>query len=72
MNQLLSSKKVAITLFFLFHEADKDISIHTYVYEKLTDLFADLENNNVDMLLQIRKSKNETELELWIVYGEQE
>ena len=71
MDQLLSSKKVAITLFFPFHESEEQLPIYKGVYDKLTVLLADLENNNVDMHLQIRKSKNETELELWIVYGEQ-
>ena len=70
MNQLLSSKKVVITLFFPFHESEVQIPIYNSVYDKLTVLFADLENNNVDMLLQTRNSKKEIELELWIVYGE--
>ena len=71
INQLLSSKKVVITLFFPFHESEEQIPIFTCVRDKLTVLFADLENNNVDMHLQMRKSKKETDLELWIVYGEQ-
>ena len=68
MDQLLSSKKVVVTLFFPFHEPEP-----TYkgVYDKLTVLFADLENNNVDKLFEMRNSKKETELELWIVYGVQ-
>ena len=71
MDQLLSSKKVVITLFFPFHESEEQIPIYNSVCDKLTVLFADLESNNVDMHLQARRSNKETELELWIVYGEQ-
>ena len=68
MDQLLSSKKVIMTLFFPFHEIE---SIYTCVYEKLKELLVDLEYKTVDKPFILRNSKIETELELWIVYGEQ-
>ena len=68
MDQLLSSKKVIMTLFFPFHEIE---SIYTCVYEKLKDLLVDLEYKTVDKPFILRHSKIETELELWIVYVDQ-